>query len=307
MPTTVANEATYGGSDYSKAEAIFGFGGDNNDIRFEAKTNGASFNGIKILLVDSRSGNVADASYDPTLKILTINLDSGVTTANTVVNAIRQAGGNVAQYFTGNFLVDLKSETAIQLERDASARLEDTALGGGLFGLGDLNRDGYADFAVSRLREDGGTASGAILIFYGSPGYAVGSDQAPVQDASSAADIVIRQYSATQGLGSVSIISDLQITAGDFNHDGKQDLVIGRPVTLQTTSLNLLPDPSEILSQDLRGHVYLFNSVLSLIESAPEGPASLELDRANIILEGEGSPQNNIYFLGLLLLLGDRE
>ncbi|RLB86259.1 MAG: hypothetical protein DRH10_10595, partial [Deltaproteobacteria bacterium] len=154
---------TAGGSPTTKASAVFAFAGDNNNIRFDAKTVGDTYNGVNIVFVDdgSQSGNTASASYVGTT--LTIKIDNGVTTAEKVVEEVENSSETGMDVFRANFTVSLAHEVIVQLERDSAGRFFDASLGGGVFAVGDLNHDGYDDFAVSRTREDAGDASGGLL------------------------------------------------------------------------------------------------------------------------------------------------
>ena len=79
-------------------------------------------------------------------------------------------------------------------ETDAAAILEDVSLGAGVFALGDLNRDGYDDFAISRSREDLTGAQGGLLIFFGVADYDSGGWTNP--DAFSASQLASRRRSS---------------------------------------------------------------------------------------------------------------
>ncbi|MFC1858424.1 PA14 domain-containing protein [Thermodesulfobacteriota bacterium] len=163
---------TSGGTPTTKASAVFAFSGDNNNIRFDAKTAGPAQNDVNIRFIDDGtvSGNDAAASYVG--GTLTIWIDNRVTTAEKVVQEVENSAGAGMDTFRANFTVSLAYETIIRLERDSAGRFFDTSLGGGVFALGDLNYDGYDDFAISRAREDAGDALGGLLIFFGSADYA---------------------------------------------------------------------------------------------------------------------------------------
>ncbi|RLB87788.1 MAG: hypothetical protein DRH10_08615, partial [Deltaproteobacteria bacterium] len=100
-------------------------------------------------------------------------------------------------------------------------------------------------------------------------------------DASGSADIIIQQAGADE-LGATSLVSPLYVTAGDFNGDNKLDLLVGQPSVIQTTSQSATPDPSTILNQQERGHVYLFYSLVD------ENGALVKLSEADLVMEGEG-------------------
>ncbi len=68
--------------------------GGNNDIFIEAAENGADFNGVAVQVVSTGTiaGNAAVATFDQVNRILRVDVNSGVTTAATVVDAINATG-----------------------------------------------------------------------------------------------------------------------------------------------------------------------------------------------------------------------
>ena len=143
---------------------------------------------------------------------------------------------------------------------EAAFTLQDFAIGGSGAALGDLNGDGYDDFAVSRTREGRNAGSqdltrdGAMFVFYGQASYTTGA--AVVTPASAA--ITVRRDAVDNLQEGVLYIGTLQATAGDFNGDGKQDLLVGEPSRLTTVAGS---STLQILDQDDRGHAYVFFSV----------------------------------------------
>ena len=78
---------------------------------------------------------------------------------------------------------------------------------------GDVNGDGYADVIVgARLNDAGGTNAGRAYVFYGGSG------------ADSLADLTLTGAAAGDQFG-MSVGS-----AGDFNGDGKSDVLVGAPL-----------------------------------------------------------------------------
>ncbi|MDA7950547.1 MAG: flagellin, partial [Pirellulaceae bacterium] len=72
--------------------------GANNDLTFTASSAGANGNDIRIVFVDNPD-NVETVAYDETNRTLTVGVDSGVTTANEVINLI-QSDATVSQHVT---------------------------------------------------------------------------------------------------------------------------------------------------------------------------------------------------------------
>jgi len=64
----------------------------NTALRLTAAQGGPALNGVDVQFVNSLAGNVASASYNSGLKLLTINLDAAATTTNTIIAAIQAEG-----------------------------------------------------------------------------------------------------------------------------------------------------------------------------------------------------------------------
>ncbi|MFO7903880.1 MAG: hypothetical protein R6U98_14545, partial [Pirellulaceae bacterium] len=86
-------------SSYQPAEATFAFGVDDTAFRVEAVEAGTKWNNIDIEITDSGdvSGDNADVTYPGESGKLVIDIDEGVTTANTVVDAIIAQGTFTAE------------------------------------------------------------------------------------------------------------------------------------------------------------------------------------------------------------------
>jgi hypothetical protein len=134
----------------------------------------------------------AKASYNIGREYSPSRFATRFTTANDVINAVQN--DTDAAGFRVIFRIALTAESVINVTDHAGFRISDTSFGGGVSALGDLNRDGYDDFAVSRTREDGGSALGGLLIFYGDAGFGEGPVSA--LDASTVADVLIQQATA---------------------------------------------------------------------------------------------------------------
>lgn len=71
----------------------------NNDISIEAAENGASINGVVVQIVSNGAiaGDGAVATFDEVNRVLSVNVNAGVTTAATVVSAINASDQFVAK------------------------------------------------------------------------------------------------------------------------------------------------------------------------------------------------------------------
>ena len=272
----IATAWTVLGSPVMNARAVFELGGENNNLWFEALDAGTGTNGILIKLVMDTDLDVDPAKATYAGGILTITVRDSAVTANDVINAVENDA--LAAGFRADFRVALTAESVVNVPDHAGFRVYDTSLGAGVYALGDLNRDGYDDFAVSRTREDAGTALGGLLVFYGNGSY--GDGPVDALDASDWASVTIQQATAEE-LGATSLVSSLQATAGDINGDGVLDLIVGQPEVIRISSVSDEYLVNEILSRDERGSVYVFKSFSTLEQT-------LTLAQADLILDGEG-------------------
>ncbi|MGI8978888.1 MAG: hypothetical protein ACR2FY_06655 [Pirellulaceae bacterium] len=64
----------------------------NTAFRITAALGGTAFNGVEVRFVNALAGDVATATYNSGLKLLTIDLDASATTTNTIIAAIQSDG-----------------------------------------------------------------------------------------------------------------------------------------------------------------------------------------------------------------------
>lgn len=165
--------------------------------------------------------------------------------------------------------------------------IEGFALSAGVHALGDVNRDGFDDFAVTRIREDSALAEAGLIVFHGSSDLVV-RPPADVFNLPKNLDVVldsairIRQAPDRELTGGLSLYGDLFVTSGDFDGDGKRDLAVGRTSSILADSDQDFPAANEIIDRQERGKVFVFFAVA-------DKAAELVLDDADVILKGAGN------------------
>ena len=151
---------TAGGTDTIRAFATLEITGEKNDIRVTADRTGADLNGIQVSIIDD--GTVADggavAVYDADGRILTITIQSGVTTASTVINAVNRAP-QALQVTAGGAIIDATDDEGLNLATNGKAILSaGTGIGGtdegndvdtDVFDLDAVN-DGAGDIVITQ-------------------------------------------------------------------------------------------------------------------------------------------------------------
>ncbi|MCU0979306.1 MAG: PA14 domain-containing protein, partial [Pirellulaceae bacterium] len=159
---------------------------------------------------------------------------------------------------TGGFQSIALGETPIpffSVYETSQLVIQDISLGGAVSALGDLNTDGYDDFAVSRTQEGRHgelTREGGLLVFYGQQVW--GEDTAIIRGDD--ADITVRRADEAAIPEGLVYHGLLAATAGDFNADGVADLLVGEPMrTLQPVGSDTLLDVDE------RGTAYVLFSI----------------------------------------------
>ena len=146
---------------------------------------------------------------------------------------------------------------------NSDATLSGYALADGV-ALGDINGDGYDDFAMTRSVEDTSLAAGSAALVLGSADI---SKRDFSNEIAQSADIVVSRMSSDAG-PTDAIGGALSITTGDFDNDGHVDFALGQSVSIDQFG--------EI---DRSGTVHFFRNVWQ--------HEQLNLDDADLTFQGE--------------------
>ncbi|QDV47224.1 Bifunctional hemolysin/adenylate cyclase precursor [Stieleria neptunia] len=134
---------------------------------------------------------------------------------------------------------------------DSDVVINGVALGQDVFGLGDLNRDGYGDFAISRSLEGAGELEGGLLVYHGDVNFGTFPGAAlELTDSYDDAAYRVSRQGASALIHGTAIAGPLYATAGNLFGD-EIDLVVGAPsqsiVTLGTNFVIRRDDRGEIV------------------------------------------------------------
>jgi len=143
------------------------------------------------------------------------------------------------------------------VKTDPPALVQDFAFSG-LHAVGDINRDGYEDFAVTRDSESSEYTEGSVFVYYGLPQYVPGHPgypSRPMRDRD-ARKVIYRAAEGSLPPGA-RIDGTMDVAGGDFDADGELDLAISQPSSQLT-------DGDTIFDQQTRGIVHIVWDVAHL-------------------------------------------
>ena len=170
-------------------------------------------------------------------------------------------------------------DTYISLASESELMVQDFGLGGSISALGDLNGDGYDDFAIGSNREARRESSSdtdreaGLYVFYGQ------ADFGGASVLGESADIIVTRVSSANEPQDGGYIGALHATAGDLDGDQKMDLVVSEPARA------LLSDGTlQLLDYDLSGSVSVF---FDAVEKASDGSRVLSIATADRTLTGD--------------------
>jgi len=97
--------------------------GSNKDIEITAKNHGAAYNGFAINLIDDHTVTVGSekVNYDPVGKTITVDIASGLSTANDVVRALNNNAAFAADFTAGLDPAEYKNDGSGALDTSPSA------------------------------------------------------------------------------------------------------------------------------------------------------------------------------------------
>ncbi|MBN8520903.1 MAG: FG-GAP repeat protein [Alphaproteobacteria bacterium] len=197
---------------------------------------------------------------------------------------------------TGVFSLDLNSATSAQ----GVTRLSDNIgnrIGYSLSSLGDVNRDGYADFIFSNNTNAGGQ-NHSYAVYGSSSGIASGLITSVIDwniaDSLTDIDVTAGDMGVISNLGGATAFQNSTVTGiGDFDGDGLNDYLIGQPFVAGTGSAMIVSGNSN-------------SSFISLTNIPTSGQAGYSVTalgdinhdgRADVLIGAPGTTQGQAYLI----------
>ncbi len=174
---------------------------------------------------------------------------------------------------------------------------EDLALGAGVHRVGDVNLDGYDDLAFSRNFESA-AVRGSSFVIAGSSGMLRSvtgnvTNMSAVQSGTSSS-LLIAEFRRSLPSGKLANGTP-QLTAGDFDGNGRIDIAIGLP---DASTSDTVGGPTTVANDANQVYVFYDKGNIRQGTQTPLAARQLSLNSANAVLRGE-QPGQQFGYLSL--------